>query len=255
MVLVYAFWVAIIALATLLLVHLGRLGLLVRYPFFFAYLGVATALNLGRWMAYHWWNPHYPWVYWVSELFLVLSCFLGVCEVYRQTFSPFPSIRRVVSWAILVLVLLVLGAHILLNLTGAIHLGWYQLFFQLERWLRFTQAGLLAFLVASARHYRLPLGRNVAGLATGFGLYVSLIVVGFAFQALEVLDLEQLSHFYAVTYLLTLGIWLYAFHVYAPNPLPQRSTHLEQDYARLNAAVISALLGLRAGLRKAREIS
>jgi len=254
MLLTYILWVAIVALQVLLIVHLLRLGLARRYPYFFSYLILSGGSNLIKWTVYHLWNAYYPWCYWILEFVVVWGGFLVVAEVFCQAFHPFPSIRRVVGWSTLILLLVLLAAHIGLGLSGTIRFGWYEMFFQIVRWGRFVQAGLLALLVAAARYYLLPWGRNVAGLGLGFGLYVSLIVVSFALQALGRVDLTVLSHLYSGASLMTLGIWLYAFWVYAPNPLPARPARLEQDYARLNLAVTAALLGVRGTLRKAAGI-
>lgn len=251
MILTYVLWAAIIALQALLIVHLLHLGLARHYPYLFSYLVFACGTNLVKWIVYHFWSVHYPWCYWISEFVVVWGGFLVVAEVFRGTFHPFPPIRRVVSWSTLILLLVILAAHIGLGLADAIHFGWNEMFFQMVRWVRFVQAGLLALSVAAGRYYLLPQGRNIAGLGLGFGLYVSLIVVSFALQALNWVDLTVLSHLYSGSSLLTLGIWLYAFWVYAPSPVPARPARLEQDYARLNLAVTSALLEARRSLRKA----
>ena len=249
MVLSYALWLGAIGFETALLIHLLRLHLVVRYPYFFFYLTLTWANSGISWVAYHHWSAHYPWIVWIGELLTVLAGFLLVWEVFRQTFFPFPAIRLRASWLVLALILLLLGGNLLLAVLGGPRGD--HLFFQLERWLRLLQAGFLAAILGVARHYSLPLGRNVAGLAIGFGLYVSLTVVNFATQALAHIDLSQLNHLYAVTFLLTLVIWCHALWILAPNPAPPRRAHLEQDYARLNAIVAGAVLRLRGSRRKA----
>jgi len=166
-------WAANIALIILLVVRMRRLGLVGQYPCFFTYLSLVAVSNLWGWTVYHRWNADYQWFHPIASFLTGLLGFFVVFEAYRKIFQPFPSVRLIVSWGILVLILLILGTYLGLTLTGMIGQGSDQLFSHLERWLRFTQAVVLAFLVASAHQYKLPLGRNVFGLATGFGLYVS----------------------------------------------------------------------------------
>lgn len=251
MFLTYSLWLATISLKSLLLVHLLRLRLVTPYSYFFAYLAITWGAAITRWIGYHYWNLSYSWVYWITELLTTLCGFLVVIEIFRHTFKPFPAIRRVVGWFSLLLILTFLSLYVGLTLLGSIRHGWYELFFQLVRWVQFLQAGLLAALIAAAFYYALPLGRNVAGMAMGFGLFASLAVISFVSQALGYVDLAQLSDLYAITSLLALSIWVYALRAYAPNPLAPRRVQLEQDFARLNSAVISALLEIRGSLRKA----
>lgn len=249
MVLSYGLWLAAVGVETALLIHLLRLQLVSSYPFFSAYLTLVWASSTCAWVTYHQGSAYYPWVYWIGEFLTVLAGFLVVWETFRHTLQSFPTIRRRLSWLILFLLLLLLVAQVLLGGFNALH--WDHLFFGLARWLRFLQAGLLAAVLGAARYYGLPLGRNVSGMAIGYGLYTSLTVVNFVSQALARIDLTQFSQLYAGTYLLTLAIWCYALWVYAPNPAPLHRAHLEQDYARLNAIVAGALLQLRGSWRKA----
>lgn len=256
MALTYALWLGIIALQSLLVLRLLRLQLVVRYPYFFVALTLIWTINIARWVTYHQWISFYPWIFWISELLWILSGFLVVWEIFRQTLSSFPAVRQRASWYMLAVVLVVLASHVLL--LGSDGVGWDKVTLlvawwtlQVEEWLRLLQAVLLAGMVGVVRHYQLPLGRNIAGLAVGFGLFVSLTVVNFAFQALANIDLTRFSHLYGGTSLLALAIWCHAFWVYAPNPAPARVAHLEEDYARLNAAVGTAVMQLRSNLRKA----
>lgn len=243
-------WLGTIALQSLLLAHLLRLRLAARFPCFFAYLTVSWASSCLAWIAYHSWPPYYSWVYWAGEVLTVLAGFALVWEVFRVTFHPFPATRDAAGAFLLVLASLVLIANVLLQVMGALPHGWYELFSQLPRWLRLLQASLLAAVLLAARHYGLALGRNVLGLALGFGFYASLSVVSIASHALGSIDLAQYGHLYAIAYLATLGIWTYAFRHYAPNRLPAGIGHLEQDFARLNAAIGVALSQVRVGLRR-----
>lgn len=247
--LIYILWVATLGLQTGLAVHLLHSGLAARYPYFFAYLAISWASSGVDWVVYHRWISYYRWVYWTGELVTVLALFLVVGEIFRQTFLPFPAIRRAAAGSLLGLSLVILCAVGMLLTLGSMR--WDHVFLQVERWARFLQAGLLAATFGTARYYFLPLGRNIGSLAVGAGLYVSFTIVNFVFLALARIDLTQFGHLYAVTYLLTLAIWFRGLWVYAPNPLPLGRDRLEQDYARVNAAVVSALTEIRGSMRKA----
>lgn len=244
----YFFWLVVIALEVALVVHILRLRLVRRYPYFFGYLLVVCMSDLSRWVSYHHGSEYYPWVYWISESLTILVGFLLVWEIFRHTFSAFPAIRQAASWFGLILVVFALVANGLLVLSGVAR--WDHPLLQAGRWLRLLQGAFLAAIIATARHYLLPLGRNIAGLAIGFGLFVSLAVVNFISLAMGNIDLSQFSHLYAGTYILALIIWYRSFWVYAPNPAPQPLTHLERDYDRVRATMGLALKQVRANLRK-----
>lgn len=248
MVTIYSLWLGQLTLETVLLVHLLVRHSFSRHPYFFTYLTVVWVVSVVQWIVYHWLSVYYPWVFWISELLTVLAGFFVICEIVRQTLHPFPAISQRTSWFMLALVLLLLLANVIMGLSGTGR--WDDLVYRLERWLRLLQAALLAAILLAARRYSLALGRNVAGLLLGFGLFASLTVASVASLALTHIDLTRWGHLYAVTYLVTLVIWCIALWEYAPNRLPVRRDNLEQDYARLNAAITRALLQVRTGLRK-----
>ena len=248
MVTVYSLWLGQLTLETLLLVHLLRNRSVSRYPYFFTYMTVIWVMSVVQWIVYHQSATYYPWVYWIGELLTVLAGFLVVWEIFRQTLRPFPALCQRTNWFVLALVVAILLANLLLGPSSTGHRE--DLVYRLERWLHLLQAALLAAILLAARRYSLPLGRNVAGLLVGFGLYASLTVASVASLALTRIDLTRWGHLYAATYLVTLAIWTVALWHYAPNPLPARREYLEQDYARLNAAMAGALLQVQTGLRK-----
>ncbi len=259
MVIVYGLWLGQLTLETLLFVHLLLNRFFTRHPYFFTYLTVVWVASVVEWIIYHWVPAHYTGVYWVSELLTVLAGFLVIWEIVRQTLLPFPAIRQLTSWSMLALVLIILLVNVavaLMILIANVFPGpsgsgrWTDLVYGLERWLYLLQAALLAAILLAVRRYSLPLGRNVAGLLLGFGLFASLTVTSVASLALAHIDLTRWGHLYAATYLVTLLVWCVTLWEYAPNPLPVRSDNLEQDYARLNAAITAALVQVRTGLRK-----
>lgn len=246
MLVAYLFWLAVMALEVVLVVRILRLRVVRQYPYFFGYLLVVWMSDLSRWVSYHHGSEYYPWVYWISESFTVVVGFLLVWEIFRHTFFAFPTIRQAASWFGLILVVFALVANGLLVLSGVAR--WDHPLLQVGRWLRLLQGAFLAAIIATARHYLLPLGRNIAGLAIGFGLFVSVSAMSFVSLALLDIDLMEFSNAYAAAYLLALAIWVRALWVYAPNPRPGRGGDLEQDYERLNAAVVSLLMQVRTKL-------
>lgn len=245
----FAVWLTAIALETWLLVHMLWRRLVHRYPYFFAYLTLVWANSFSTWVAYYQQVGAYPWIYWIGELVTVFAGFLIVGEIYRQVFHSFSAIRQIGTWILLFSALAILGIHALLAVTSDLRLD--HLFLQLERWIRLTQAGLLAAIVGAAQYYGLRLGRNISGLLIGYGLFVSLTVVNFVFQALGLLDFVQLDRLYVFTYLLTLGIWGWALWSYAPTPALMPATNVAQECAHLNAQLASALTEIRGSVQKA----
>lgn len=237
-----------IVLETLLLVHLVRLRLVRHYPYFSTYLGLVWLYSLAAWIAYHFGLPSYLWVYWIGELVTVFAGFFVVAEILRHLFRPFDSVRRLLEPLLLLAIGGGLALLALLGITQNLQLDHYVLY--LERWGRLIQACLLTSVVAVARYYSLPLGRNTSGLLLGYGLHVSLTLVHFALQGLGLLDLNQLAIVYQISYIAILALWCWALWSYAPNPHPPRAEYLMRDYARLQAGLASISWQVRASFRR-----
>jgi hypothetical protein len=93
----------------------------------------------------------------------------------------------------------------------------HSVYFASERTLGFCQAFLILAILLFARYYNLHLGRNLWGVAIGFGLFSSFSIVNFAL-------IDLVPSFFRYSQLLTpfgfvsmLGVWTWAMWTYSPN--------------------------------------
>lgn len=215
----------------LLVWRLLKRGLLGRYPYFSGFVCYDLVRTLAGVAAAHFWWDWYAWMYWMTEAISLFLRFLIIWEVVRALFLP-KSVLRCLAWKILLSVMAFL-LPVLLALSwrqaALIHFHYGMVPPIFEQYLSLAQALLLLTVVAVARYYGLPLGRNVRGLVFGFGLYLSLCAMNFAsFQVVHgFLPYGQVLS--PVTYVGLIAYWLWAFWEYAPSP---DQTTMHYDKAR-----------------------
>ncbi len=214
------------------------------YLFFYVYLGFVFIRAVPLFVLGELHFSGYAIAYWVSDAVAVLFLFFVTWEVFRQTFASAPTVRLVVGQALLIL---------LIGLTVVLFFGSRSpgLFFaDFERKSSFVQAALLVVTLLLARYYGLPLGRNVWGMALGFGIYVSVAIMNFA--ALELIEsfFPYWRYIRALSFIGMVGVWSWALWSYAPNPEPSTAAleaserslaHWDQAWSEVRAAVRKAV--------------
>jgi hypothetical protein len=159
----------------------------------------------------------YPYAYWLYFLLSIVVEFAVLVEISDHLFEPFPAIRQL-GRLLTIIISLVLGLVYILPTILYPHGGQSVLLgFALRASL--TKGVILSALLLAARHYRLQIGRNVAGLILGFSIYLGVNVVNFAAYGL-------FSHLYdnilwvmsPIAYTLCLGVWLVALWDFVPVP-------------------------------------
>lgn len=231
-----AFWHLLLVLGVgleiALLWRIHKCGMWRHYPFFAAYLLFVLLRTLVLLAVMRLYPEGYAPLYWRSEIPSVFLRFLVAWEVFRHSFPRTSALYRVVLRAIIT-ALFVLAIALFINTAkpGMALLG-RSVYPGVERSLGFAQAISLLMILLIARYYRVPLGRNVLGMAVGLGMYVSISVANFA--AFELLDsfvpywrLVRPTSFVAM-----LAIWTCTLWVYAPNPSLSRGeisvSHMKQ---------------------------
>lgn len=167
--------------------------------------------------------PAYHWVGTISPL----VGFLVAWEVYRQIFSGFPHLRRRVGQVISLALLLLVGASFAADF-AARPLHRFPLL-ATEWQCRLAQGAFLVLSLMLARYYCIPIGRNVLGMAVGFGLFVSVAVANFALRGQFGSDYPFLGYVYTLSSLACYGIWSWSLWDYAPNPKPQPELSLRAE--------------------------
>jgi len=158
-------------------------------------------------------------VFWMTEAIGLPLNFLVVWEVFRQVFPQGSSLRRVAS-----------KGFILAGLTLAVFLVdafwgfkaytvFNSLYLALERSFGFARAVLTMGLLLVGRYYGVPLGRNVWGIAVGFGGWASILTANNAIFDLDHSFIPFWRIVSPLSSMVMFGVWIWALWRYAPNPV------------------------------------
>lgn len=211
-----------ISFEIVLIWRFGQNGLWKSYGWLLAYLAYTLlVMDFGSFVVYHFFPGFYPNWYWNSESLSMGLRFCVLWEIFRHTFSEASSLNKLVSRA------LAAGSSIpiLLSFLAFWSLLFYishdrlhYLYPALERSFGLVQAFLLAGIMAAAQYYRVRLGRNMWGLALGFGAFVSISTVIFSLVNLTGSFAPYMQVLSPLSFVSMLAIWTWSLWVYAPNP-------------------------------------
>jgi hypothetical protein len=227
MVLSFAINVVGLALELATVVALLRKGLWRAYTFFFAYAIWLFAANCAILIADVYFRGVYPAVYWHIDSADILLRLLVVWEVFRQTFPKKSGLNRSLSKG------LGIAALVLLGLACATLLGYRNysalrpLHMALDRSFGFAQATMILGTLVVARYYGLRFGRNVRGIALGFGTWASISTLNSAMVDLAPSFSRFGNYLRPVSFVFMLVVWIWALWVYEPNPPIRESEAVE----------------------------
>ena len=206
----YILWIATPLLQAGVLWAMYRRGLNRRYPFFLAYmvLQVVGSILLGTLVA-HSYTAYYYAYYWNLVMSIVISG--GVSWEILKLALRRPKARKISLFAILCVVVLLIGAVGLLLtrgassgdglMTGAMMLS--------DRVLRALQILLFLGLIFFRNSLKLSCRSVTFGLAFGFGVFaIANVLVAVALSHRGVLNAVTLSEINGVAYLGAVAIWL-----------------------------------------------
>jgi hypothetical protein len=239
-----------ITLELILLTRGVQQGLVRRYPAFYAYIGFVLASDILVYPVHL--NKHiYLYFYWITEFSgLVLGC-LALLEFYRAALAAYPGTARMAR-ALLSLLFVVAIIKTVIKTVNVYEWWFYATPAQVEGLLRVCQLLAILSLTVLFLLYSIPFGKNLRGILLGFGLYFSWSVICLALVAAGVAKAGSLwSYTSPFSYVLTLVVWTVHLWSYQPNPVPDRSIPLEQDYLRVAAATQRRLHTARGHLAKA----
>jgi hypothetical protein len=154
-----------------------RCGLFSRFPLFYSYIAY---LFFGSTMAFlisQTYPAYYPTFYWRFFLVLVLVEFGVLVEISDHMFNPYPAIRRLGRF-LAGCVCGIFSFYIVSALMQRRSLSVTT--FDLFKRVSITKAVIIIVLLTMARYYRLPVGKNVAGLMLGFSVYLGINIANFA---------------------------------------------------------------------------
>ncbi len=205
-----------------------------RYPYFAAFVSYDLLRTVFAVTVFHFRPSSYATMYWDTEAIALVLLFAIVWEIARNLFPVGSFLRRLAWKTVISTEAMLLPALLLLAW------GWSRSDFHeypvlnvwpvVEQYFTFAIALLLLILSGVARYYGVAFGRNMRGLISGFGVYLSLYAANFA-----ALQIVPRFHIYwqfssSITYSAMVFSWLWAFWQYAPPPVPEkiRPQHLAQ---------------------------
>jgi|SRR5208282_174879 len=190
-----------------------------RYRFLFFYVVFCLlAMDLTLFVIRHTTPSIYPISYWRLELISVLLRFCVIWEIYRHTFPPrllrerASAVRRAMF-------------YFWISLFSLSTLSWFQAYstfhsryLAMECGLDFAQGVLVLGQLLVAKHYGFPMGRNIWGIAVGFGAYLSVSIMNFSLFELDRSLLLYYQTVVSLSFAAMLAMWTWALWTYAPNP-------------------------------------
>jgi hypothetical protein len=226
-----------------------REKLLAGYSFFYAYVFstfVATSLVLVLWRVA---QDSYQRSYWILQFAtLLIGCGI-ILEIFRHVLSPYPGAEKFAMAVGLLIFGAVFCFAIVYRLVG---LSSNSALFELERNVRTVQAILLFGILAVVSYYRVPLGKNIKGMVTGYGLYIVTSLSTLAIRAYAGPGFNNTwNMIQPLSFDVSLVIWLIALWSYQPNPAPDPTVPLEEDYEMLARRTRRALASMRSHLTRA----
>lgn len=207
-----------ILLQGLLVWRLSRHRLWVRYPYLSVFVLYSLARDITILSMHLRGSGLYAAAFWGTALVYLFLQFSLTWEFFRGVFPQRSPIHDI-AWKVLMFVGLCTFPPILL-------LSWSQMsslpshFAYLSplvtQYMTLWQVLILLAPLAVARYYGVVLGRNMRGLALGFGIYACIASMNFA--------TVQAFHGFApywrfvepLSFICTIVIWLWAFWIYAP---------------------------------------
>lgn len=243
-------WSVGIALELILVVRGVQQGLFRRYPAFYTYIGFVFLTDILVYAVRF--TPHvYLYFYWATEfLSLVLGC-LALLEFFRAALVAYPGTARMAR-AVLGLLFVVAMIKTIIK-TLNVREWWFNATpAQVEGLLRVCQLLSILSLTVLFLFYSVRFGKNLRGILLGFGIFFSWSVICLALVSAGVAKANSIwSYTLPLSYLLTLVVWALHLWSYQPNPVPDRSIPLEQEYQRVAAATQRRFHTARGYLAKA----
>jgi hypothetical protein len=194
-------------------------GITQKFPILYSYIAfVLCCEGIGA-LTFFFFRVHYAnvmWFYWVARTLAEFGVLVGVSD---SIFKPYPTIRFIGR--------LIVGATcVAFVLLFAIPLDWNPqpspvVFLNLEKFSALTKGVAIFGLLASARSYRIPLGRNAGGILLGLAAYQTVSMANFAAagQFGRTIYADILSWLAPLSFGICLIIW--TFTLWNPDPVLQ----------------------------------
>ncbi|MGB7311173.1 MAG: hypothetical protein WBC67_19080 [Candidatus Acidiferrales bacterium] len=248
-------WQLALGLRVVILFRGFRAKALRRFPFFYVYTFCALAGDLFVYWTWKWASETkpeaYQHAYWIAQfLTLLIGCGI-VLEIFRHILAPYPGADKFATAVALVSFAAIFCFAIVYQLLAPDRSALRGTTFVLERDVRTVQALFLFGILAVISYYRIPIGKNLKGMITGYGLYIVTSLFTLAARAYAGPRFNSAWNvIQPFSFDLSLTIWLIALWSYQPNPAPDPAVPLEEDYEALARRTKRTLASMRSHLTK-----
>lgn len=248
MITLIVYWVGL-CLEIGLILRAIRQGLFLRYPTFFSYLSLVALVDSIRYYTYYYNHPSYEGLYWPSQFISLIVGYGVILEILHLTLTRYPGAARLARNLVLLIFFLIFAYVGYKALTSP---QWNPgtTNEELERDLRAAQVAVLAGILAVIAYFRIPLGKNLKGIISGYGIFLASSVITLALRSYAGLGFEKTWVIVQpCLYLACLFIWCFTIWAYHPNPQPSFSPGLP-DYPEYSASARTVLGSVRSNLGK-----
>jgi len=226
----YFIWSTAIALEAILLFRGTQTRLLRKYPFFYIYIGCVLATEIVSLFSYRFASDSYSSLYWPSEFVTIVASYTVLVEIFRCSTRHKPGIRRLAQ-NILLAVFALTVAYAFSDLAQSGFRSATRAIADLGRYLRYVEAGVLLVMLWLLARYRIPLGRNLLGLISGYSFWLACNAVNLAFLFRPSNELSIVARgLLPALYLLALIIWCASLWSAQPEPAHAAQNRMERDY-------------------------
>ena len=223
-------WWAGILLETIVLYRGFRSRLLLKYPFFYLYIASVllgdSSLYFVRLVTpslYSRWNL-------AAALVSLILGYGIVLEIFKHILTPYPGVEKLARAGGLIIAGLILSFATVYPLMASTSARIFPIV-QVERNFWAVQAIFLFGVLGLISHYRISMGRNLKGMAFGYGLSLATTLMALALRT-YIGSSFRVARNYVETfsYLTCLSIWVVALWSDHPNPNSVHAMRLEEDY-------------------------
>jgi len=223
-------------------------GLWRRLPWFTAYVLLVGLVEAARWSVLLYkgqGSPAHAWTYWMTQPVLLLARAAAIADICRAVLGFYTGVWQLARY-LLGIALAVMLTAAAVRTAGAPGIASYILF--VERELEFAVVVILLMLLVLSRYYGVVLHPPLRGLALGFALYSSVVIVSSSILIGPfTLSWAAVSEARTTSFFASLAIWIYALRVPLPVPVrPQLST--VESYERNSRMVTDRMRELNARL-------
>jgi hypothetical protein len=222
-----------------------------RFPIFYSYHVFILVESLLLFGLYSWVRRVYAPAWWTCECLGIVLGSLILFEIYRVALKQYPGTARMARNLLGFVFAMALAKALVGHSYGAF---WWpaKTYEEVERNVRVVQTFAILALVIVIIAYRIPRGRHLRGILTGYGLFVTLIVLDLTLEKYFGLAFSRVfTNTPAIAYNLALYIWTVALWVPEREEAIAAASVRVRDHSTLVTRTREELEHVRLGLRGA----